>query len=240
MKSNTLFKLICCVICLIIIITFLTLNLSSTIFGASDKNPIVMVHGLGGSGSNFLSIQSYLSSEGWSKSEMSALNLPSKSVNNSLNANAISKEVDSLLSKTGASEVDIIAHSMGGANSLYYIKNMQASGKVDKLVTLGGANRLVTSTAPSGVDTTSITGTSDMIVTSSLSKLSGANNVSVTGVSHIALLSNSQVKSLIKSALSGDSSSNNETDSTDKSSTSRKYPSIDFSKYFNFNRFNFN
>lgn len=90
---------------------------------------------------------------------------------------------------------------MGGANSLYYILNRGGSTKVDKLVTLGGANRLTTSSAPEGVEVTSIYSTSDTIVSPALSRLSGANNIQVSLVSHIGLLFNSRVNALIKTAL---------------------------------------
>ena len=94
-----------------------------------------------------------------------------------------------------------VAHSMGGANSLYYILNRGGIDKVDKLITLGGANRLTTSSAPRGVIVTSIYSTSDTIVSPLLSRLDGANNISVNLVSLIGLLYNSRVNALIKAAL---------------------------------------
>ena len=72
---------------------------------------------------------------------------------------------------------------------------------MDKLITLGGANRLTTSRAPSGIKVTSIYSTSDTIVSPALSRLDGANNISVNLVSHIGLLYNSRVNALIKAAL---------------------------------------
>ncbi|RDU23789.1 esterase/lipase family protein [Anaerosacchariphilus polymeriproducens] len=200
-----------------VLLSVFTFN--STIFAsaASNKNPVIMVHGLGGSSTNFYMIQNYLVSKGWSRDQMTAVVLPTKTGDNILNSRAISNAVDKLLAQTGASKVDIIAHSMGGANSLYYITKMNGAQKVDKLVTLGGANRLVTSSAPSGVDVTSITGTADMIVASSLSKLNGANNISVPGVTHIGLLSNSKVNSLIEKALLN-SESNQGSGSSDSNS----------------------
>ncbi|WP_366296113.1 alpha/beta fold hydrolase [Paenibacillus sp. AN1007] len=168
---------------------------------ATARTPIVFVHGLTGSDSNFLAIERYLRGEGWSREELFAIDLPSKAGNQLLNSAAISRFVDDVLRQTGHSKVHIVAHSMGGANSLYYILNRGGADKVDKLITLGGANRLTTSRAPSGVTVTSIYSTSDTIVSPVLSRLDGANNISVNLVTHIGLLFNSRVNALIKAAL---------------------------------------
>ncbi|WP_188592202.1 esterase/lipase family protein [Paenibacillus silvae] len=168
---------------------------------ATERTPIVFVHGLTGSDSNFALIERYLRGEGWSSDELFAIDLPSKAGNQLLNSAAISRFVDDVLRQTGHSKVHIVAHSMGGANSLYYILNRGGIDKVDKLITLGGANRLTTSRAPDGIRVTSIYSTSDTIVSPALSRLDGANNVSVNLVTHIGLLYNSRVNALIKAAL---------------------------------------
>ncbi|WP_440119380.1 esterase/lipase family protein [Paenibacillus sp. QZ-Y1] len=175
---------------------------SSKASAATARTPVVLVHGLTGSDSNFAAIERYLRSQGWSKDELFAIDLPSKQGNQQLNSAAISRFVDDVLRQTGHTKVDIVAHSMGGANSLYYILNRGGASKVDKLVTLGGANRLTTRTAPKGINVTSIYSTSDTIVSPALSRLDGANNISVSLVSHIGLLFNSRVNDLIKTALS--------------------------------------
>jgi triacylglycerol lipase len=221
MKKKLSFKITSIVISLILIIAITSIFGTNLIFaGEEEKNPVIFVHGLGGAAYNFTSIQSHLQSNGWDSDSMKALDLPSKSGAQTTNANAISETVDEMLQKTGASEVDIVAHSMGGANSLYYIINNGGSDKVEKLVTLGGANRLTTSTVPDEINMTSITGTSDAIVSASLSNITGAETVSLSGVGHIALLSNSQAKSEIVKALQGSDSSNSdsEDDSSDNSS----------------------
>ncbi|WP_427050725.1 esterase/lipase family protein [Paenibacillus sp. TC-CSREp1] len=168
---------------------------------ATERTPIVFVHGLTGSDSNFALIERYLRGEGWSNDELFAIDLPSKAGNQLLNSAAISRFVDDVLQQTGHSKVHIVAHSMGGANSLYYILNRGGIDKVDKLITLGGANRLTTSRAPDGIRVTSIYSTSDTIVSPALSRLDGANNISVNLVTHIGLLYNSRVNALIKAAL---------------------------------------
>jgi len=224
-------KILSMVTVLVIVIAVLAINFTSmtSIFGAADKNPVILVHGLGGGAYNFVGIQSYLSGQGWSKDRMKALELPSKLGDNTSNGASISSAVDKMISSTGAKKVDIIAHSMGGANSLYYINNLKGSSKVDKLVTLGGANRLVTTKAPSGVAVTTISSSTDMIVNAALlSRLDGANNITINGVTHVGLLFSSNVNSLIKKAL-GAASSDSVDPSTAPSASPSKSP---FSKWW--------
>lgn len=45
---------------------------------------------------------------------------------------------DSVRSSTGASKVDLVAHSQGAMISRYYIKYLGGSGEVDSLISLGG------------------------------------------------------------------------------------------------------
>ncbi|MBP1906510.1 triacylglycerol lipase [Paenibacillus turicensis] len=176
-------------------------GLSMEASAATARTPFVFVHGLTGSDSNFTLIERYLRREGWATNELFAIDLPSEAGNQLLNSAAISRFVDDVLRQTGHSKVHIVAHSMGGANSLYYILNRGGIDKVDKLITLGGANRLTTSSAPRGVIVTSIYSTSDTIVSPILFRLDGADNISVNLVSHIGLLYNSRINALIKAAL---------------------------------------
>ena len=59
---------------------------------------------------------------------------------NATTAALIQQKVDSILTVTGATKVDIITHSMGPLSARYYIRNLGGDGKVDALVSLGGTN----------------------------------------------------------------------------------------------------
>jgi triacylglycerol lipase len=59
---------------------------------------------------------------------------------NTVTAQEVSAQVNSLLSFTHASKVDIVTHSMGALSSRYYLKNLGGTAKVEDWVSLGGPN----------------------------------------------------------------------------------------------------
>ncbi len=121
---------------------------------AEDKNPVVFVHGYTGSDTNFISLSSFLRSNGWPSSHVSAIRYSNNLGSNVNNANELSAFVDDVLERTGAEKVDLVAHSMGGLSTRYYIKNLGGDTKVANLVTLGsphqGTYNAVWGTATSG------------------------------------------------------------------------------------------
>ena len=165
------------------------------------EKPVVLVHGIGGAGYNFSSIERNLRSQGYDRADLHAIDFADRSGNNMRNSRQLRDFIDDVLSQYEVDEVNIIAHSMGGSNTLRYLTQLGGVDHVDKVITLGGANRLGASSVPAGVDFTSIYSSSDLIVSNSLSRITGANNVHITGVTHLGLLTNSRVQNLIIEAL---------------------------------------
>jgi triacylglycerol lipase len=106
---------------------------------ASAQDPILFVHGYVESASLWNTMIGRFEKDGYPKSYLSAYTY-NTSQSNKIDAEEVKSHVESLLKTTGATKVDIIAHSMGSLNSRYYIKNLGGESKVDDWVSLGGPN----------------------------------------------------------------------------------------------------
>ena len=102
-------------------------------------NPILFVHGLNASSSTWTTMVSRFKNDGWTNAELANWSYD-YTKSNATTASIIAKKVDSILKATGATQVDIITHSMGAMSARYYVRNLGGDGKVDALVTLGGTN----------------------------------------------------------------------------------------------------
>lgn len=103
------------------------------------RDPIVFVHGLGGSAADWNPVIARLKADGWTDRELAAATYSSTISNESIAQN-IRTRVDSILAASGASKVDIVAFSMGGVSSRYYIRNLGGETRVDAWVSVAGPN----------------------------------------------------------------------------------------------------
>jgi triacylglycerol lipase len=106
---------------------------------ASAQDPILFVHGWSESASLWNTMIGRFEKDGYAKSSLSAYSY-NTSQSNKIDAEEVKSRVETLLKNTGATKVDIVAHSMGSLNSRYYIKNLGGEAKVDDWVSLGGPN----------------------------------------------------------------------------------------------------
>jgi triacylglycerol lipase len=103
------------------------------------QDPILFVHGYTESASVWNTMIGRFEKDGYAKASLSAYSY-NTSQSNKIDAEEVKSRVETLLKNTGATKVDIVAHSMGSLNSRYYIKNLGGEAKVDDWVSLGGPN----------------------------------------------------------------------------------------------------
>ncbi len=188
-------------------------------------NPVVLVHGFTGSPSSMATLKSNFEAQG-----RQAFSIDYNSENNITNANQLATFITSVKTQTGAAKVDLVAHSMGGLSTRYYLKNLGGQANVSEYVSLGSPHYGVwsacllptslggqmcplssfLSSLNSGDDTpgsllyTTIYSTGDGTVPNSSSRLDGgACFKQVTGVSHSGLTSNATVFTHVLSAVDG-------------------------------------
>lgn len=111
---------------------------SASGFGPSS-NPILFVHGYNGSAGNWNTMADRFRNDGWPSSHLDQWSYDSRQ-SNTTTAQRLAAEIDDLLAATGATQVDIVSHSMGGLSSRHYLKNLGGTAKVDAWVSLGGPN----------------------------------------------------------------------------------------------------
>jgi triacylglycerol lipase len=120
--------------------TTTTTESTTTTVAHSGPDPILFVHGWNSSGSTWDTMVSRFLADGYTADELVAFSY-NTSQSNRITAQEVSDQVDALLAATGATEVDIIAHSMGSLSSRHYVKFLGGdSGPVDTWVSLGGPN----------------------------------------------------------------------------------------------------
>lgn len=106
----------------------------------SSQNPIIFVHGWTGDASGWNTMKLRFYNDGWLAERLKSYTFIDTynytSEGNIINAESIENWVDDILNDTGAEKVDIIAHSMGGLSSRYYIKFLSGINKVDDFVSI--------------------------------------------------------------------------------------------------------
>ena len=103
-------------------------------------DPILFVHGFASTSSVWNSMKAKFEKDGWPSSYLSAYSYNTSQSNKVDAEKEVKPRVESLLKSTGATKVDIIAHSMGSLNSRWYIKFLGGESTVDEWVSLGGPN----------------------------------------------------------------------------------------------------
>lgn len=116
-----------------------TARVGTAVQPLSTSTPVVFVHGYTGSASNWVTAMSVFQLNGWSSSKLFAYEYNSYG-NNVTNAQGLASFVSTVKSRTGASKVAIVNHSMGGLVSQYYLKVLGGNTSVSHLASIAGAN----------------------------------------------------------------------------------------------------
>ncbi|WP_436496309.1 alpha/beta fold hydrolase [Actinokineospora sp. HUAS TT18] len=103
------------------------------------RNPVIFVHGYGGGAGDVAAVKPGLIAAGYADSDIHSLDFPN-TLTNEDTGRRLSTVVDSVLSSTGATKVDIIGFSMGSLSSRYYIKSLGGAAKVAHFVSIAGPN----------------------------------------------------------------------------------------------------
>jgi triacylglycerol lipase len=216
--------------------TFLALALAVTALfagpagsaSAATHVPVVFVHGYTGSASNWTTAESVFQAGGYSSSELFAYEY-NWAQSNKTSAAGLASYVQQVLSRTGASQVDIVNHSMGGLVSDWYITQLGGQQYVRHLASIAGANHGTTyasactinpscvemlpgsafiQTATSGDETPGTTkyatwysACDGVIIPYTSTELNGATNHNVACQTHIGYLTDTTVLGQVRSFL---------------------------------------
>lgn len=104
---------------------------------SSSSHPILFVHGYNGSGSNWDTMVSRFKNDGWPAAYLDQWSYDSRQ-SNATTAEQLAREVDRLLGATGASQVDVVTHSMGGLSSRHFLKNLGGDSRAKALLYADG------------------------------------------------------------------------------------------------------
>ena len=106
---------------------------------ARERNPVVFVHGWSASASVWEAMTERFRADGWPEPYLVAWSYDTN-LSNVETAGLLAAQVDAVLAETGASRVDIVAHSMGALPARYYVRDLGGDARVDGLVALGSPN----------------------------------------------------------------------------------------------------
>jgi triacylglycerol lipase len=193
---------------------------------AASARPVLLVHGFGGDKSSWTLVANALTAEGLSVATMTYA-----PVGNSVEqlADRLVAEVAKLLSRTGAQQVHLVGHSLGGVIIAQAISDPRLNGRVDTVITLGSPfggspwagvlpvvemvralrsgspllRRLAATPFPDGVRWLSVTAALDIIVPGlrSAPPHPQVETVTINGVGHLGMLLSQRVIALLATTL---------------------------------------
>ena len=101
----------------------------------SNRIPVLLVHGYSLNRACFTFLQTYLHTRGWEW--VWAINHGPRSSPIPVFAKRLGRSIERLCEETGAEQIDIVGHSMGGIVAAYALKEFGYAHRVRRLITLG-------------------------------------------------------------------------------------------------------
>ncbi len=102
---------------------------------SKNPRPILLLHGIFHNRSAFISLKHRMQKEGWDN--IHTFNYSTTRGNVLQMVEMLAKKVQEILDTTSASQIDIVAHSLGGLVARTFMSLGEGRGKVNKLITLG-------------------------------------------------------------------------------------------------------
>lgn len=199
----------------------------ATAHAAPRTQPVLLVHGFGGSKSHWSSVANALSAGGLT---VKAITYAPLGTSVQRLASQLVADVEATLSGTAADKVHLVGHSLGGVIIAQAIADPRLRGRVDTVVTLGSPfggspwasllpifeivralrrgspllRRLASTPLPDGVRWLSVTAALDIIVPGlrSVPLHTQVETITVNDVGHLGMLESKQVIGCIAAALS--------------------------------------
>ena len=198
---------------------------------AEVPDPVLFVHGINPGADDFAVMKARLVDAGWPANRLFSRKFSDPSWGcNKDNASTIAGWVADALAATGATRVDLVAHSMGSLSSRYFMKHLGGPGRVRTYLTLGGMHHGLSSSCASPLDVCvwkelcstgpfvadlnesgpnalgptkwiSISSTDDGTVPAASSTVYGAENIVFSGISHVGLLTAPNVQAEVERVL---------------------------------------
>jgi triacylglycerol lipase len=102
---------------------------------AINPRPVLFVHGAIHNWSAFVTLKRRLTKQNWEN--LYTLNYGTVNSNVLQMVDALGEKVDQIMGETGSSQIDIVAHSLGGIVARTFMTLGEGRGKINTLVTLG-------------------------------------------------------------------------------------------------------
>ncbi len=102
---------------------------------AINPRPVLLVHGVIHNRSAFVRLKNRMEKQGWEN--VFTMNYSTFHGNILQMVEELGRKIELVMKKTGAKQIDIVAHSLGGIVSRAYMSLGEGRGKVKRLVTLG-------------------------------------------------------------------------------------------------------